>query len=158
MKKLIIPALFAICAVGQSAQAAEDAKMRSNVGVGLGTMLFEAIGYTDTVLGQTLAATTNSSFFNQLFFITSGTGGANKVDFVQNKPLRQYVEENLDSLARDMSAGQGESLATVAELAGIPVEQRAAFYAACQNRFSEVFTSENVTSDDVVAGLAKLAS
>ena len=50
MKKFILPALFAVCAVGQ---AAEDAKLRSNVGVGLGTMLFEAIGYTDTVLGQT---------------------------------------------------------------------------------------------------------
>ena len=107
---------------------------------------------------QTLAATTNASFFNQLFFVTTGTGGANKVDFVQNKPLRQYVEENLDSVARDMAAGQGESLAAVAELAGIPVEQRAAFYAACQSRFSEVFASENVTSDEVVASLAKLAS
>lgn len=155
MKKLIIPALFAICAVGQSA---EDPKLRANVGVGLGTMLFEAIGYTDTVLGQTFAATTNASLSNQLFFITTGTGGATPVDFVQNKPLRQYVSENLDSLARDMAAGQGESLATVAELAGIPVAQRAAFYAACQSRFSEVFASENVTSDDVVAGLAKIAS
>lgn len=155
MKKFILPALFAVCAVGQ---AAEDAKLRSNVGVGLGTMLFEAIGYTDTVLGQTLAATTNGSFSNQLFFISSGTGGANKVQWVQNKPLRQYVADNLDSLSRDMATGQGESLAAVAELAGIPVEQRTAFYAACQSRFSEVFTSENVTSDDVVAGLAKLAS
>ena len=158
MKKIIIPALFAICAVGQSAQSAEDPNLRNNVGVGLGTMLFEAIGYTDTVLGQTLAATTNSSFFNQLFFITTGTGGAKPVDFVQNKPLRQYVADNLDSLARDMAAGQGESLATVAELAGIPNEKRAAFYSACQSRFSEVFVSENVTSDDVVAGLAKISS
>lgn len=155
MKKIILPALFAACAVGHSA---EDPNLRNNVGVGLGTMLFEAMGYTDTVLGQTLAATTNSSFFNQLFFITTGTGGAKPVDFVQNKPLRQYVADNLDSLARDMAAGQGESLATVAELAGIPADQRAAFYSACQSRFSEVFTSENVTSDDVVAGLAKLAS
>lgn len=155
MKKLIIPALFAVCAVGQSA---EDPNLRSNVGVGLGTMLFEAIGYTDTVLGQTLAATTNASFFNQLFFVTTGTGGAKKVDFVQNKPLRDYVQDNLDAIARDMAAGQGESLAAVAELAGIPADQRASFYSACQSRFSEVFTSENVTSDDVVAGLAKLAS
>lgn len=155
MKKIIIPALFAVCAVGQSA---EDPNLRANVGVGLGTMLFEAMGYTDTVLGQTLAATTNGSVSNQLFFITTGTGGAKPVDFVQNKPLRQYVEENLDAIARDMAAGQGESLATVAELAGVPVAQRAAFYVACQSRFSEVFASENVTSDEVVAGLAKIAS
>lgn len=155
MKKLIIPALFAVCAVGQSA---EDANLRANVGVGLGTMLFEAMGYTDTVLGQTLAATTNGSVSNQLFFITTGTGGAKPVDFVQNKPLRDYVNDNLDAIARDMAAGQGESLAAVAELAGISVAQRAAFYAACQSRFSEVFASENVTSDVVVAGLAKIAS
>lgn len=155
MKKIIIPALFACCAIGQSA---EDPNLRANVGVGLGTMLFEAMGYTDTVLGQTLAATTNGSVTNQLFFITTGTGGAKPVDFVQNKPLRNYVNENLDAIARDMAAGQGESLAAVAELAGIPVAKRAAFYAACQSRFSEVFASENVTSDDVVAGLAKIAS
>jgi hypothetical protein len=155
MKKIIIPALFACCAVGQ---AAEDANLRANVGVGLGTMLFEAMGYTDTVLGQTLAATTNASLSNQLFFITTGTGGAKPVDFVQNRPLRDYVNDNLDAIARDMAAGQGESLATVAELAGIPSARRAAFYAACQSRFSEVFASENVTSDEVVAGLAKIAS
>ncbi len=158
MKKIIIPALFAVCAIGQSAQSAEDPNLRANVGVGLGTMLFEAIGYTDTVLGQTLAATTNGTFTNQLLFITTGTGGAKPTSFVQNKPLRDYVNDNLDAIARDMASGQGESLATVAELAGIPADQRAAFYANCQSRFTEVFSSENVTSDQVVAGLAKLAS
>jgi hypothetical protein len=156
MKKIILPALLAIAALGSGNAA--DQQLRNNVGVGLGTMLFEAIGYTDTVLGQTLAATTNSSFFNQLFFITTGTGGANQVDFVQNKPLRDYVRDNMDSLARDMATGNGESLTAVAELAGIPVADRSAFYSACQSRFSEVFNSENVTSDEVVAGLAKIAS
>lgn len=155
MKKLIIPALFAACAVGQ---AAESATMRNNIGVGLGTILFEGLGYTDTVLGQTLAATTNQFFFNQFFFITTGTGGAKKVEIVQNKQLHDYVKDNLDAIARDMATGQGESLSTVAELAGIPADKRASFYAACQSRFSEVFASENVTSDEVVAGLAKLAS
>ncbi|HEX3133803.1 MAG TPA: DUF3015 family protein [Planctomycetota bacterium] len=158
MKKLIIPALFAACAVGQVSQAA-DSSLRSNVGVGFGTIIFEGIGYTDSALAQSLAGSTNVMvFWNQAFFITTGTGGASKPELVQNKPLHKYVEENLDSLARDMAAGQGESLAIVAELAGIPVAQRAAFYAACQSHFSEVFASENVTSDEVVAGIAKLAS
>ena len=57
MTKFIVASL-AIVAIG-SAGAAENPALRANVGVGLGTMLFEAMGYTDTVLGQTLAATTN---------------------------------------------------------------------------------------------------
>lgn len=152
-KSLLLPALLAAGALG----AAEDADLRSNVGVGLGTMLFEAMGYTDSVLGQTCAATTNGSFSNQLFFVTTGTGGAKATSgFVQNRPLKDYLDGNMDAFARDAAAGQGETLATVAELAGIPQAERAAFYAKVQANFAEIFADANVTSDQVCAQLATI--
>jgi hypothetical protein len=156
MKRLLlVPAmLFAVGAV----QAAENSAMRSNVGVGLGTMLFEAVE-SDGLLSQTLAATTNGIFLNQLFFVTSGTGGAKKYDgIVQNRQVRDYIASNMDVLARDMAAGQGESLAALAELAGIADADRPAFYATVQRNFSAIFTGSEVTSDQVVENLAKVVA
>ncbi|MBA3683745.1 MAG: DUF3015 family protein [Planctomycetes bacterium] len=147
--------LLAVGALG----AVESPDLRSNVGIGLGTMLFESMGYTDSVFGQTCAATTNGSFSNQLFFVTTGTGGAKPTSgFVQNRPLRDFVADNLDTLARDMAAGTGESLATLAELAGIAEADRAAFYAKLQANFAEIFPSADVTSEQVVDRLAAITA
>ena len=155
MRKLITVscALFACGAL--HAAAVENPTLRANVGVGLGTMLFESIG-SDGLLSQTLAATTNGCVSNQLFFITTGTGGAKKWDTIAaNRPLREFVNGNLDTLARDMASGSGESLATLAELAGVPAAERAAFYAKLQAHYADIFTSADVTSDQVVDNLAK---
>lgn len=156
MRLLIVPALAIAGAVG----AVEDPNLRANVGVGLGTLLFESIGYTDTVLGQTCAATTNGSFSNQLFFVTTGTGGAKDTSggFVDNRPLRDYVRDNLDALAKEIAAGQGESLATLAELAGVAEADRAAFYQKLQANFARIFPDAEVSSDQVVANLATVAA
>ena len=136
------------------AGAAENATLRANVGVGLGTMLFEAVD-SDGLLSQTAAATTNGLFGNQTFFITTGTGGAKKWDkLVDNRPLKEYVHDNLDTLARDMAAGSGESLTTLAELAGVPVAERAAFNARIQANYARIFTGADVTSDQVVVNLS----
>src|SRR4051812_36448812 len=118
MHKFLVASL-AVAAFG-TATAAESAQMRSNVGVGLGTMLFEALD-SDALLSQTAAGTTNWLFLNQLFFVTTGTGGATKPgDIVQNRPAREYLHDNLDAVARDMASGSGEALTTLAELSGIP--------------------------------------
>ncbi len=155
-KTLIVPALLLSVGV---AGAVESPDMRSNVGIGLGTMLFEAMGYTDSIFAQTLAATTNGSFCNQLFFITTGTGGATKTDgIVNNRPLRDFVRDNFDTLSRDIAAGSGESLATLAELAGIAEADRAAFNAKLQAGFDQLFPSADVTSDQVVDRLAEIAA
>lgn len=154
MKAFLVPAILLCGSLG----AVESPTLRSNVGVGLGTLLFEAMGYTDNVLGQTLAATTNGSFSNQLFFVTTGTGGAKKVDFVQNKPLRDYVNDNMDAIARDMATGSGESLDTLAELAGVAQSEREAFKAKLQANFGRIFTSADVTADEVVTNLAAVAA
>lgn len=153
MKRIL--AVSVLTAVG--AMGAAYAEMpRENVGIGLGTMIFE--GQTGLVQ-QVLAATTNGSFGNQTFAITSGTSGAKPYDgIVQNEPLKLFVKDNMDNLARDMAVGQGESLDTLAELMSVPAEQRGAFNQKLQTNFDNIYTSANVTNEDVVQNLAKLQS
>jgi hypothetical protein len=64
----------------------------------------------------------------------------------------------MDNLARDMSKGEGETLSTLAEVWGVQAEDQAAFNEVAQAHFSEVFTSENVTSQAVLENLNTLIS
>ena len=158
MKKMITAALVCAAAVSGTAGAAENPNLRANVGVGLGTLLFEG-AQADGLLSQTAAATTNGIFGNQTFFITTGTGGAKKWDkIVDNRVLKDYLRDNLDTVARDMAAGSGESLTTFAELAGIPEAERPAFFAKLQANYAHIFTSADVTSDQVLANIGQTAA
>lgn len=123
----------------------------SNTGCGLGSIVIK--NQNSTVL-QALAATTNATSGNQTFGITSGTSNCNKPsNFVSNDKLNQFVNENMDELAMDISAGKGETLETVAKL--MNVENNAAFSAKLQANFSNIYTSENVTSATVIDSIAK---
>ena len=64
----------------------------------------------------------------------------------------------MDNLARDMSKGEGETLSTLAAVWGVPAEDQSAFNALAQENFSDVFTSENVTSQAVLENLNALMS
>jgi hypothetical protein len=56
-------------------------------------------------------------------------------------------------LARDMSVGHGESLETIAELMGIAEEDKSSFFAVSQQNFDKIFSSEDVTAEQVLASL-----
>lgn len=138
--------LSATSFVACGALAAAD--LKDNVGIGLGTMIFE--GHNGLV-SQISAATTNGSFGNQTFAITSGTSDAAPYDgFVKNEQINNFVKDNMDVLARDMASGSGESLDTLAELMAVPVEQRAAFAKNLQSHFTEIFSSAEVTHTEVI--------
>src|SRR5574344_2208039 len=123
----------------------------SNTGCGLGSIVIK--NQNSTVL-QALAATTNATSGNQTFGISSGTSNCNKPNnFVSNDKLNQFVNENMDELAMDISAGKGETLSTVAKL--MNVEDTNAFSAKLQANFSEIYSSENVTSANVIDSIAK---
>lgn len=122
-----------------------------NTGCGLGSMVIK--NQSSTVL-QVLAATTNGTSFNQTFGITSGTSNCNKPNnFVSNDRLNKFVEDNMDELALDISAGKGETLSTVAKL--MNVENNAEFSAKLQADFSNIYASADVTSANVIDSIAK---
>ncbi len=130
----------------------------TNVGCGLGNMLFKEIGQ-DKTLFQILAVTTNGFFFNQTFGITSGTlGCAQPSMFVENEKVLRFVADNMDTLAQDIAAGNGEALSTLAELMEIPAEQRPVFFSKLQENFNGIYSSSAVESADVIEGIYKIAS
>ena len=122
-----------------------------NTGCGLGSMIIK--NQNSTML-QAIAATTNGTSGNQTFGITSGTSNCNKPNnFVSNDKLNKFVEENMDELALDISAGKGETLETVAKL--MNVENNSEFSAKLQANFSNIYSSQNVTSANVIDSIAK---
>lgn len=142
MKKII--GLMAAVGLTASVYANE------NTGCGLGSII---IKNQNTVVLQVLAATTNATG-SQTFGITSGTSNCDKPsNFVSNDKLNKFVSENMDELAMDISAGQGETLTTVAKL--MNVEDTKAFSSKLQANFTNIYTSENVTSANVIDSIAK---
>ena len=143
MKKII--GLMAAVGLTASVYANE------NTGCGLGSLI---IKNQNTVVLQVLAATTNGTSGNQTFGITSGTSNCDKPsNFVSNDKLNKFVSENMDELAMDISSGQGETLTTVAKL--MNVEDTKAFSSKLQANFTNIYTSENVTSANVIDSIAK---
>ena len=122
-----------------------------NTGCGLGSMIIK--NQNSTML-QAIAATTNGTSGNQTFGITSGTSNCNKPNnFVSSDKLNKFVEDNMDELALDISAGKGETLETVAKL--MNVENNSEFSAKLQANFSNIYSSQNVTSANVIDSIAK---
>lgn len=163
MKKVLVVAVVSmlfVFVVGSAFAAAKGGagKAHSNTGCGLGTLLWKN-NADESILSQTLQATTNASTYTQLFGITSGTSECDQpANIAKNDRLNEFVVANMDNLAKDIAMGGGETLDTFAELLQIPVEKRAEFYGKLQANFAKVFTSEDVVLAEVVDNVATVSA
>lgn len=131
--------------------AAGQALAKDSTGCGWGTMVFDG---KSGVGPQVLAVTTNGTFGNQTFGISSGTAGCDSGGTVTaSEKLRMFANANMENLAQDMAAGTGESLTTMAKLMGIPDADRAAFYSATKANFGRIFSSADVTAEQVITSV-----
>ncbi|SNZ07118.1 Protein of unknown function [Persephonella hydrogeniphila] len=129
---------------------------KENTGCGLGYMIFKDA--PDSTLFEILAVTTNGTFGNQTFGITTGTLECKQPQkVVKNDRLFKFVSENMDQLASDIASGNGETLDTVAELMNIPEDKKAEFYARLQENFDKIYPSEKVQSADVIDKIVEIA-
>lgn len=119
-------------------------------GCGWGALLFDG---NDGVGAHVLAVTTNNSFGNNTFGLSSGTNGCNADQTIRYRGGRVYIGANMTKLAEDMSRGSGETLAGLSEIMGIAVEDRPAFYAVVKKHFAVIFPRESVTGDEVMDAL-----
>lgn len=151
MKKLLaVAALAATLPLSQFAMADDD------IGCGLGTMIFD--GQSGKVF-KVLGATTNGSSGNQTFGITFGTLGCDGTGTIDSaQKLAMFIDGNMDNLARDMAKGDGETLSTLSEVWGIQEADKASFNTFAKQNFASVFSSENVTSNEVLNNLNSLIS
>lgn len=145
MKKLLAIALLA----SSSMAMADD-----DVGCGLGTILFAG---QSGVVPKVLAATTNGTYGNQTFGITSGTLGCKSDGVITSRArLSMFMGTNSERLARDMSVGQGEALNVLADLMGVKEQDKSLFFKTTQQHFSTIFAADNKTAGDVLAALNKV--
>lgn len=141
MKKLIAGALL----MGASTLAF------AQPGCGVGAMIWKG---QSGIAPHVLAATTNGTFGNQTFGMTTGTLGCQTNQSVQS--MAMYMESNIDKVARDMSRGSGENLDTLAVLLGVDEADRDSFRKALQDNFATIFPSSDTTSGEAVDAIVAL--
>jgi hypothetical protein len=101
-----------------------------------------------------LQATTNGTSMNQTFGITSGTLGCKKAKLVMNETAQDFVASNMDTLAKEIAMGHGESIDTLAEL--LNVADKDAFATALQANYNKIYTSKNAKMADVLDNIAAI--
>lgn len=151
MNRTLVSVLFlaAVMLIPQSGAFAQG--YGDGPGCGLGSMIFDG---NKKVIHQVLAATTNGTFGNQTFGITSGTLGCTNDGIVMNdQKVVVYARANFDNLSQEMARGGGEHLAALASLMGVPATQHPRFFALTQERYSDLYASETTTADQMLVAL-----
>ncbi len=147
MRQGILALCFALAAAGV-------ASADNNIGCGLGTQVWEG---SEGLAPKVLGATTNGTFGNQTFGITTGTLGCKAEGIITaDARLQMYASANLDNLARDMARGNGETLATFSHLMAIDQADQPAFYEFTRRHFAEIFARGDVTAGEMLAALDSL--
>lgn len=149
MKK-IITVLSLVVALPTAAFAGQD-----NVGgCGVGSMVFKG---QSGVAPQVLAVTTNGTSGNQTFGISTGTLGCTQDGTVHSSmKTALFIETNKQQLARDMSAGSGETLASLSHLIGIEGKDQEAFNRVTKDNMARIFSSDSVATEQVVVSLREV--
>jgi len=148
MKKLLIAVAVAL---PMSAMAAGE----NNIGsCGWGSKLFDG---QSGVAPQVLAVTTNGTFGNQTFAITSGTSGCTQDGAVKSSwKTALFIDGNKEMLARDMSVGSGETLDSLAHLMGVEAQDRAAFNQVAKENLWKIFAADSTA--DIMANFRQVLS
>jgi hypothetical protein len=106
------------------------------------------------VLPQILAATTNGTFGNQTFGMTTGTSGCSQDGIVSREhEAAVYAQATIENLSQEMAQGQGEHLASLATLMGVPSDLQPVFFQLTQQHYVTLFPS---AQNDATAMLAAL--
>ena len=109
MTKTTLAALLIIGSLGSTAAMADN-----DVGCGWGTLIWQG---DSGLFPKILASTTNGILGNQTFGISSGTLGCSQDGVIKADVRRtKFASANMDQLAAETAAGEGESLTTLAAL------------------------------------------
>jgi hypothetical protein len=154
MRLLLVVAL--VLALAVPAIAAPPAS-QMNTGCGLGALVFKDGKANNSLVLQVIAQILNGG--SGVFGITSGTSECTPVAKTASiDRLNEFADRNFNDLARDIAAGKGETVTTVADLLNVPADSRPAFYRNLQARFTEIFPSPTVETAHVVKSITTIAA
>jgi len=131
---------------------------QGNTGCGLGSVLFNDADQ-DSIILQSLAVTTNGTSWNQTFGITTGTSNCEKPSKIAlNDRANEFIRDNMDNLAKDISRGSGETVEGLATLLNVEKAERAGFFAKLQANFDSIYPSHDVDYAHVADSIAAIAN
>ncbi len=83
----------------------------------------------------------------------SGSSKQNKAA-ADRAQLEEFASVNRDQLAKEIAAGNGETVYTLATL--LKVENKALFVAKLQENYANIYTSSDIKSLDVLNNISKI--
>jgi hypothetical protein len=137
-----------------SAPSSWAANPDTGPGCGLGKLAWSDYQNQKNIAPQVMMATTNGTFGSQTFGISSGTSGCTNDGVIMAlHKANVFAAANYDTLAQDMARGGGEHLASLAELMGVPAENRSEFFAVAQVQYSGLVQTGDKTSAGMIESL-----
>jgi len=125
--------------LGMQAGLAIAANPDTGPGCGLGKLAWSDYSHQKSIGPQVLMATTNGTFGSGTFGISSGTSGCtNDGKVMAEHKTIMFAQLNFENLSQEMAQGQGEHLASLATLMGVPSEQQGASFAMTQERYTSL--------------------
>jgi len=161
-KKVLV---FSIAVLfGAQAGLAMASNPDTGPGCGLGKLAWAEYKGQKEIAPQVLMVTTNGTGMNT-FAISSGTSGCtNDGKIMSEHKTTVFAALNFDALTAEMAQGQGEHLASLATLMGVPAERHAAFFAMTQERYTSLVQAGEASPvalvkslNDAIAGHPVLA-
>ncbi|HXF92783.1 MAG TPA: DUF3015 domain-containing protein [Nitrospiraceae bacterium] len=147
---LSVPLVFICAQAGLSLAAHPD----TGPGCGLGKLAWSDYKNQKNIAPQVLMATTNGTFGSQTFGISTGTSGCtNDGQIFSEQKVTMFAAINFDNLSQEMAQGQGEHLASLATLMGVPAEHQGEFFALTQERYTSLIQSGETSPVALVKAL-----
>ena len=136
MRKLVVLQLAIAFVCAQAAGVSAAMNPDTGPGCGLGKLAWSGFKNQKNIAPQVMMATTNGTFGSQTFGISSGTSGCtNDGQVWAEQKVTMFAAINFEDLSQEMAQGQGEHLASLATLMGVPAEQQTEFFAMTQERY-----------------------
>jgi hypothetical protein len=153
LKKLLMLSV-AVLFVGTQVGLAIAANPDTGPGCGLGKLAWGDYKGQKEIAPQVMMATTNGTFGSTTFGISTGTSGCtNDGKVMGDSKTIMFAELNFDNLSQEMAQGQGEHLASLATLMGIPAEHHTSFFAMTQERYTSLVKAGDASPVAMVKAL-----
>lgn len=136
-KKVLVLSVAVL--LGMQAGLAMAANPDTGPGCGLGKLAWGDYAHQKNIAPQVMMSTTNYLFGSQSFGISSGTSGCtNDGKIMAEQKTTLFAQLNFENLSQEMAQGQGEHLASLATLMGVPAEHQTEFFAMTQERYTSL--------------------
>lgn len=139
MKSLVIVLVAALTSVSfaKTDKKASGDRNYGMAGCGLGSMLMGKDG------GQIFAATTNGTFGNQTFGISTGTlNCTSDAKMAMADRMDKFIVANRAAITSDIARGNGETITSLTQMMGCKANPEQVG-SVLQKNFQSIFSSEN---------------